>query len=596
MENILLEPWDFVTLVVYFVAVLMVGLYAMWKANRTSVAGYFLADNTITWWPAGLSMFASNIGSEHFIGLAGKGAAAGIAAYLYEINAIFCLLALGWIFLPTYLSAQISTIPGYLNRRFGRERLRLCMSLIALLLYIFVKVSVDLYAGALFIQQALAWNIYWSIAGILAITALYTVAGGLKAVIYTDSLQTLIMIVGATILMALSFIEVGGYAELYRKYMMAIPNSTLENPNTICGYPRDDAFHLVRDSRTADYPFAGTMFRSTVGAIWYWCCDQILVQRGLATKSLHHAQGGSVLASYLKVLPLFLLIFPGMISRALYPDDIGCADPGLCTAICDNKYGCSDIAYPLLVLRIMPAGLRGVMMAVMLSALMSSLTSIFNSAGTIFTLDLWTKFRPQASQREEIFVGRIFVVLLAAFGFAWVPVMQITAGGELMDYIFSVTTYLSTPVSTLFIAAVLWPRLNEQAAFGGFIVGLVFGFARMLIEVIFPAPHCGEVDSRPVGIVNFLSSFHFTYYSMLIFGVELTAMVVISILTKPMTVKELEGVTFFTRRKPTATPAEFADSTTEKVPIIDKGSFSTREPASSWIGTLLNVNLSLIHI
>ncbi|KAG8557479.1 hypothetical protein GDO81_016643 [Engystomops pustulosus] len=432
----------------------------MWRTKRGTVKGYFLAGKDMVWWPVGASLFASNVGSGHFIGLAGSGAASGIAVNAYEWNGLFCVLVLAWLFLPIYLSAGVTTMPEYLQKRFGGKRIQIYLAILYLFIYIFTKISVDIYAGALFIQQALHWDLYVAVIGLLVITAIYTVAGGLAAVIYTDTLQTVIMIIGALILMVFSFIKVGGYPGLEEKYFTAIPSVRAEN--TTCGLPREDALHLFRDPVDSDLPWPGVLIGMTIPSLWYWCTDQVIVQRSLSAKNLSHAKGGSLLAAYIKFLPLFIMVFPGMISRILFTDQVACADPELCKSICGNPSGCSDIAYPKMVIEILPIGLRGLMMSVMIAALMSSLTSIFNSASTIFTMDLWRHFRPRSTEWELMIVGRVFVLVLVVVSILWIPLVQASQGGQLFIYIQSVSSYLQPPVAMVFIAGCFWKRSNEK--------------------------------------------------------------------------------------------------------------------------------------
>ncbi|KAK2533592.1 hypothetical protein Q9233_004806 [Columba guinea] len=500
----MLEPIDIAVLVLYFVFVLAVGLWSMWKTQRSTVKGYFLAGGQMVWWPVGASLFASNVGSGHFIGLAGSGAASGIATAAYEWNGMFSVLVLAWLFLPIYIAAGVTTMPEYLRKRFGGKRIQMFLAILYLFIYIFTKISVDMYAGALFIQQALHWDLYIAVAGLLAITAVYTVAGGLAAVIYTDALQTFIMLIGALTLMVFSFIEVGGLEGLQTKYFDAIPSTRKENSS--CGLPREDAFHIFRDPVNSDLPWPGVLLGMTIPSLWYWCTDQglqprldwftishgksvksdgcnpkdaklamrnwilgiisrykgVIVQRSLAAKNLSHAKGGSLMTSYLKILPLFMMVMPGMISRILFPDLVACADAEICRKICGNPSGCSDIAYPKLVIELLPVGLRGLMMSVMIAALMSSLTSIFNSASTIFTMDLWKHFRPRCSELELMIVGRAFVLLLTVVSILWIPLVQAGQGGQLFIYIQSISSYLQPPVAMVFILGCFWKRANEK--------------------------------------------------------------------------------------------------------------------------------------
>ncbi|XP_029692552.1 sodium/myo-inositol cotransporter 2 [Takifugu rubripes] len=482
---------DIVVLVVYFLLILAVGIWSMWRTKRSTVDGYFLAGRNMTWWPVGASLFASNIGSGHFIGLAGSGAAAGIAAIAYEWNGMLMVLLLGWLFLPIYIAS-----------------------------------GVDMYAGALFIQLALQWNIYLAVVLLLSITALYTVAGGLAAVIYTDAAQTAIMLVGSLILMGFSFAEVGGWEALMEGYSKAIPS--IRVPNTTCGIPRDDAFHLFRHPVTSDLPWPGVIFGMSIPSLWYWCSDQVIVQRSLAAKTLTHAKGGSLLTAYLKVLPFFVIMLPGMISRILY------------------TVGCTDIAYAKMVMELLPIGLRGLMMAVMIAALMSSLTSIFNSASTIFTMDVWKTFRTRATEWELMVVGRVFVLVLVVASVLWIPVVQASQGGQLFIYIQSISTYLQPPVSVIFLMGCFWKRTNEQGAFWGLVIGLVVGCIRMLLDFIYPAPLCYEEDDRPA----VLKYVHYLYFSLILSVITLLIVIVISLATEKPKPEQISRLTWYTRLDP----------------------------------------------
>ncbi|KAK3099871.1 hypothetical protein FSP39_010991 [Pinctada imbricata] len=477
----------------------------------------------------GASLFASNIGSEHFIGLAGSGAASGIAVVAFE-----------W---------GMFTIPEYLSKRFGGYRLRMYLSLLALFIYIVTKISVDIYAGAVFVQQALGWNTYISIVALLAVTAVYTVVGGLAAVIFTDTLQTVIMLAGAISLSVMGFVKVGGITGLQSKYFEAVPEthlisntSDVNHTASTCGLPRADAFHILRDPVNSDLPWPGVLIRSTFVSTWYWCADQVIVQRALAAKDIGHARGATLMAGYLKFLPLFLIIMPGMISRVLYPDSVACADAETCMEVCENPVGCSNVAYPRLILGLAPTGLRGLMMAVMMAALMSSLTSIFNSAATLFTMDLWRKIRKPSSERELLIVGKVFVLILVGISVAWIPLIQAAQQGQLFLYIQAVTGYLVPPICSVFLLAVFVPRVNEQGAFWGMVIGQIIGLTRMILDFVYPAPKCGEPDTRPLVVAKV----HFTYFASMVLIITAAVVLVISYLTDVPSREQVYGLTFWT--------------------------------------------------
>ncbi|XP_073917480.1 sodium/glucose cotransporter 1 [Castor canadensis] len=524
---------DISVIIIYFVVVMAVGLWAMFSTNRGTVGGFFLAGRSMVWWPIGASLFASNIGSGHFVGLAGTGAAAGIATGGFEFNALILVVVLGWVFVPIYIKSGVVTMPEYLRKRFGGKRIQVYLSILSLLLYIFTKISADIFSGAIFINLALGLDIYLAIIILLAITALYTITGGLAAVIYTDTLQTAIMLVGSLILTGFAFSEVGGYEGFMEKYMKAIPslisygNTTIEEK---CYTPRADSFHIFRDPITGDIPWPGLIFGMSILALWYWCTDQVIVQRCLSAKNMSHVKGGCILCGYLKLLPMFIMVMPGMISRVLYTDKIACVVPSECEKYCGTKVGCSNIAFPTLVVELMPNGLRGLMLSVMMASLMSSLTSIFNSASTLFTMDVYTKIRKGASEKELMIAGRLFILLLIGISIAWVPIVQSAQSGQLFDYIQSITSYLGPPIAAVFVLAIFCKRVNEPGAFWGLILGFLIGISRMITEFAYGSGSCMEPSNCP----TIICGVHYLYFAIILFVITLITVLVISLLTKPI--------------------------------------------------------------
>uniref|UniRef100_A0A8C6P6G1 Sodium/glucose cotransporter 2 n=1 Tax=Nothobranchius furzeri TaxID=105023 RepID=A0A8C6P6G1_NOTFU len=527
------NPADITVICGYFLMVIGVGVWSMFRTNRGTVGGYFLAGRSMAWWSVGASLFASNIGSGHFVGLAGTGAAAGIAVGGFEWNALFIVLLLGWLFVPVYLTAGVRTSVHLLPVTSGGELI--VLSTFVLLLACF-SLQVDMFSGAVFIQQALGWNIYVSVIALLLITALYTITGGLAALMYTDTFQTLVIIAGALVLSGFSFAKVGGYSGLLAKYSSAIPTnfSSLDpqsyNISSHCYTPRQDAFSLLRDPSRGDLPWPGVVFGMTIGGIWYWCSDQVIVQRCLAARSITHVKAGCIVCGYLKVLPMFLMVFPGMISRILYPDQVGCVVPEDCKQICGTEVGCSNIAYPKLVMEVMPNGLRGLMLAVMLAALMSSLASIFNSSSTLFTMDIWTRIRPRAAEHELIVVGRVWVLCIVAVSICWIPVVQAAQSGQLFDYIQSVSCYLSPPIASVFLLAVFVKRVNEMGAFWGLIGGLMMGLCRMLPEFWFGTGSCVFPSQCPFLVCGI----HYLHFAIILFFCTSVLVLLVSYCTEPI--------------------------------------------------------------
>nr|XP_020669193.1 sodium/glucose cotransporter 2 [Pogona vitticeps] len=543
------NPADISVICAYFVAVIAVGLWSMCRTNRGTVGGYFLAGRNMVWWPIGASLFASNIGSGHFVGLAGTGAANGLAVAGFEWNALYIVLLLGWLFVPVYLTAGVITMPQYLKKRFGGRRIRLYLSVLSLFMYIFTKISVDMFSGAVFIQQALGWNIYVAVIALLIITTIYTVTGGLAALMYTDTVQTFVMIGGAFVLMGFAFHEVGGYQGMFDKYMNAFPKRTISptpdlyNISASCYLPREDSFHMIRDAVTSDLPWPTVILGLSINSVWYWCSDQVIVQRCLAGKNLTHVKAGCILCGYLKLLPMFLMVMPGMISRILYPDEVACVIPEECKRICSTEVGCSNIAYPKLVVSLMPSGLRGLMLAVMLAALMSSLASIFNSSSTLFTMDIYNRIRPQSSDKELLIVGRVWILLLVGVSIAWIPVVQAAQGGQLFDYIQSISSYLAPPIAAVFLLGVFVKRVNEQGAFWGMVAGLAIGMARMIPEFFYGTGSCLFPSSCP----RVICGIHYLYFAIILFSATAVIVIGISLCTPPIPEKHLHRLVFSLR-------------------------------------------------
>ncbi|XP_074057184.1 solute carrier family 5 member 4-like isoform X4 [Macrotis lagotis] len=524
---------DISVIVIYFVMVLGVGLWAMLKSNRGTVGGFFLAGRDMVWWPIGASLFASNIGSGSFVGLAGTGAASGIAVTVLETNGLPLLLILGWLFVPIYIKAGVMTMPEYLKKRFGGKRIQIYFSVLSLFLSVAMRISADMFSGAVFINVALGVDLYLAIFILLAITGIFTVAGGLASVIYTDVLQTVIMLVGSFILTGYAFAEVGGYEAFTEKYMKAIPSVITDKNVTLnpeCYTPKADSFHLFQDPISGELPWPGILIGMNLVSLWYWCTDQVIVQRCLSGKNLSHVKAGCILCGYLKLLPLFLMVMPGMISRILYPDEIACAVPSECEKYCGTSVGCTNMAYPKLVVELMPNGLRGLMLSAMLASLMSSLTSVFNSSSTLFTIDIYTKIRKQASERELLIVGRLFIIILIVLSIAWIPLVQAGQNGELIQYIESISSYLGTPVAAVFFLAIFCKRVNEQGAFWGLMFGLVFGMIRMIAEFVYGTGTCMVPSQCP----KFICGWHFSYFAIVLFTLTALVALGVSLMTKPI--------------------------------------------------------------
>lgn len=547
-DDVYLEVWDVVILAGYFVIVMAVGLYATVKTDRNTSEGFFLAGKSMTFIPLAGSIYASNVGAQMFIGLAGSAAGYGFAPVMFEWHATYCLILLGWVFVPIYVASGTTTMPEYLQKRFGRKRIRVYYAITQLCWSVISGISGEIYAGTIFFQQLLGWDIYLSTIVILAITAVYTLGGGLAAVIYTDTLQAVILIGGATVVTILTMIEVGGYEQMVNQFLGAASNVTYLDEalyhNHSCGFPPDDSFHIFRDM-DSNYPWPGLVFGLTLLAIYYWCTNQVIVQRNLAAKTVSHSKAACVIASYLKLLPFFLFVWPGMVSRILYPDRIACSTPEDCDCICDNPAGCTNIAYPILVLTILPIGVKGLMLAAMLAALMSSLTSQFNSSSNIFVIDLWLYARPKASEFEIVLCGRIFGLFMIGLSVLWLPILQAIQGGSLWDYIQAISSYITPPWVVAFVLGMFWARLSEEATWWGLMAGLLTGVIRMCVEFSYPVPYCGsgDPDTRPAIITDV----HYLMFAIILASVTLVVTVALAIVTPPRRKNQLHRVLWWTR-------------------------------------------------
>ena len=496
-----LAPIDLAIIGVYFLVVFGIGFYFSRK-ERTSEE-YFLAGRDIGWFFIGASLFVSNISTEHFIGLSGTGASSGMAVGHFEWLACLILLILGWVFVPFYLRSNVFTMPQFLERRFNRQ-CAVYLAGISIIAYIFTKISVQLYAASVVLERVAGWSL-WKTAVVLVIaTGVYTIAGGLAAVIYTDTVQTLILIAGAAALTIIGLHRVGGLEHL----------RTMVPPSY---------FHMMKPATDSQFPWTGIFFGAPILGIWYWCTDQVIVQRVLSARDEGHAKAGTIFAGFLKILPVFLLVLPGIIAFALFPDQV--VKP--------------DYAYPTLVLNLLPVGLVGLVMAALLAAVMGAMSSVFNSASTLVTLDFYKKIRPQADERQLVMFGRIATGGMVLLGLLWVPFIHLLSA-QLYIYLQSVQAYISPPIASCFIIGILWPRVNGQGALSSLLTGFVLGAARFVFEVLDKTRH---YDS---GAIRWLVDMNFLHYAIFMFVVCTVVLVGVSLMYPAPDRKKLAGLTFAT--------------------------------------------------
>jgi solute:Na+ symporter, SSS family len=503
-----LAPLDVAIIAIYFVIVFGIGFYFAKKGRNSEE--YFLAGRSIGWFAIGASLFVSNISTEHFIGLAGSGASSGLAAGNFEWLACLMLLLLGWVFVPFYLRSNVFTMPEFLERRFNRNCANY-LATISVIAYIFTKISVHLYAAAIVLQRVVSWD-QWTVAIVLLVaTGIYTIAGGLAAVIYTDLVQTIILLLGALALTLIGLDKVGGFAGL----RAVIP---------------DSYFHMFRPATDSEFPWTGIVFGAPILGIWYWCTDQVIVQRVLSARDEGHAKAGTIFAGFLKVLPVFLLVVPGLIAFALYPQ--------LFTTV-DGQVSNGNIAFPSLIVNLLPTGVVGLMIAALLAALMGAMSSVFNSASTMVTLDFYKKIRPAASETQLVLFGRIATGGMVLLGLLWVPFID-RLSTQLWIYLQSVQAYISPPIAVCFIFGILWTRINGQGAISSLLVGFALGTVRFIMEVLDKTQHYESPLIRRLVDTNFL------HYAIFMFVVCTVVLIGVSFMFPAPARRKLAGLTFAT--------------------------------------------------
>lgn len=462
---------DWIVIALFFVALVGI-IWWVVRQKQNNAADYFLGGKDATWIAIGASIFASNIGSEHLIGLAGSGAASGMAMAHWEIQG-WMILILGWVFVPFYSRSMVYTMPEFLERRYNSAS-RTILSLISLISYVLTKVAVTVYAGGLVFQQVFGIGTLWGIdffwiaaIGLVLITALYTIFGGMKSVLYTSVLQTPILLLGSLIILVLGLKELGGWDQ-----MMSICSQVKVNEYG------DTMTNLIRDNRDAQFPWLGALIGSAVIGFWYWCTDQFIVQRVLSGKNERESRRGTIFGAYLKLLPVFLFLIPGMIAFALHQQS------GSFLPLLANGNLNTDAAFPTLVAKLLPAGVKGLIVCGILAALMSSLASLFNSSAALFTIDFYQRYRPNTDPKKLVRIGQAATVVIVALGILWIPIMR-SIGDVLYLYLQDVQSVLAPGIAAAFLMGICWKRTSAQGGMWALISGLVIGLCRLGAKIYY---------------------------------------------------------------------------------------------------------------
>jgi SSS family solute:Na+ symporter len=546
---------DWLMIALYFGLLLGLTWWSVLR-NRNTADDYFLAGRDLGWVVVGASIFASNIGSEHLVGLAGAGATSGVALAHYELHA-WCLLVLGWVLVPFYLRSRVYTMPEFLELRFSATA-RWVLSLISLVAYVLTKMAVGIFAGGVVFGTLLpemqiqfggtVYNSFW-IGSVLVVvlTGLYAVIGGMRAVAYTEAVQTAVLILGSLMLMITGLNRLGGWSEL--RTALGSDMFNLWKPIIPAGVestwlPVKEAGRMAWYFNT-NYPWIGMLFCAPIIGLWYWCTDQYIVQRTLGAPNEQEARRGTIFAAFLKLLPVFIFIVPGMIALALARTGKVPALGVLVDSAGNVVPSTAQAAFPLLVQHVMPTGLRGLVVAGLLAALMSSLAGAFNASSTLFTIDFYRKFRPNASQARLVWIGRVATTVMVLIALAWIPVIQGARG--LYEYLQGIQAYLAPPIAAVFFFGVFMKRLTAAGCLAALLTGFALGMIRLLVDTPVTLGMAGyENGYAPGSWLWILNNIYFQYYGLLIFLLSVVVLIVVSYATPAPGEHQLNGLTYAT--------------------------------------------------
>jgi SSS family solute:Na+ symporter len=511
---------DWIVLGLFMLGLVGIILWVL-KQKEENTSDYFLAGRDATWIAIGASIFASNIGSEHLVGLAGAGASSGMAMAHWEMHGWFILL-LGWLFVPFYSRSKVFTMPEFLERRFNPQA-RSFLSIISLVSYVLTKVAVTVYAGGVVFKDvfdieaiqigSIQIDFFWvSALGLVLLTGIYTTFGGMRAVLYTSVLQTPILLLGSIVILFIGLSKLGGWAELMN-IVRAVPVNE----------QGDSMASLIRSHNDPTFPWTGILLGSAIIGFWYWCTDQFIVQRVLSGRDMKQARRGTIFGAYLKMTPVFIFLIPGMIAFALNQKGI--------IVLSDN-----DAAFSTLVKELLPVGFKGVVVAGILAALMSSLASLFNSSAMLFTVDFYKKYKPQATEKHYVMVGRIATVVIVALGILWIPVMK-GMGKVLYAYIQDVQSLLAPGIAAVFLLGILSKKITPKAGFYGLVIGFILGMSRLTLNVF-------KEDMNPDGLLyRIILAPNWLHYEVIIFFIIIASIILISFVTPKADYAAIKGLT-----------------------------------------------------
>jgi len=498
-----LDTFDWIAITIYFLVLLGIALWVIRK-KENNTEDYFLAGRNVGWFVVGASIFASNIGSEHVVGLAGAGAGDRLPMLIYEIQA-WIVLILGWVFLPFYARAGVFTMPEFLEKRFD-ARARWILSIFSIVAYVLTKISVTIYAGGVVVSALLGIDFWTGAIATVVLTGIYTVLGGMRAVVYTETLQAIILVIGAAALTFIGLDHVGGWESM---------------KETVS----PEYLNMWRSASDPNFPWPSLLIASTITGIWYWCTDQYIVQRALTAKNIKEGRRGTIFGALLKLFPVFLFLIPGVIALTLKMRG-------------ELHWDSPDEAFPVLMSNLLPSGLRGLVAAGLLAALMSSLASVFNSCSTLFTVDIYKKLRPNAPEKKLVRTGQIATVVVVIIGIIWIPIMA-NISGVLYEYLQSVQSYIAPPITAVFLLGIFHKRINSQGAFVTMVVGFIVGALRIVLELV-------KDSLDPESFWYLLGDMNFLSFASWFFLFCIILIVVVSYATPAPSDEKLENLTYAT--------------------------------------------------
>jgi len=514
--------WDLLVLATYFIVVFWIAWWASRRKGKNqdlNSTDYFLAGKNEGWFIIGASLFASNVGSEIVLGVSGAGARAEMPMANFELLAAFVLILLGWVFVPFYLRTGVYTMPEFLELRYSKA-CRNYLSVVSIVGYVLTKISLTIFSGALIFQTM--GIPFWTGAIIIVLaTGFYTVLGGLKAVMYTDMVQTFILLFGCSLVTYFGLREIGGWNEL----VITLKEASLSANNP----PFENFFNLWRPITDTQYPWTGMLLGAPILGVWYWCTDQFIVQRTLSAKDISSARKGALFAGFLKLLPVFIFFVPGVIAYSL-----------LQKGMLNFPMANADSALPAMITNFLPIGLKGLAIAGLLAALMGSLSSSFNSSSTLFTIDIYKQFKPKSSEKELVFVGQLATMALVVVSLSWIPFMKSLMGGGLFFYLQSMQAYISPPIAAVLLFGIYFKRINAIGAIVSLWTGFALGIFRLVAEFL----HKQQLIQVPTGsLLDSFLAINFLHFALFLFIACAVVMIVVSLFGNQQSEDKLRLVT-----------------------------------------------------